>query len=159
ASSVTDAPTVRVTRPQVRKIVRVVGQPSFVEAYERTSIYPKLTGFIEKWYVDIGDTVKKGQVLADLFVPQVVEDYKTKGRTAELDTQRIEPALRKGEGAEADVKAAAARVAAARAILEKFQAQVDRWDSEVARLKREVQKGGVDRQVLDESQNQLRASS
>ncbi len=31
-------PSVRLVQPQVRKIVRVVGQPSFIEAYERTSI-------------------------------------------------------------------------------------------------------------------------
>ena len=34
----------RLIQPQVRNIVRVVGQPSFIESYERTSIYPKLTG-------------------------------------------------------------------------------------------------------------------
>ena len=39
--SVTEPPTVRLVLPLVRKIVRVVGQPSFIEAYERTSIYPK----------------------------------------------------------------------------------------------------------------------
>ena len=44
----------------VRHIVRVVGQPSFIESYERTSIYPKLTAYIEKWIVDIGDKVKRG---------------------------------------------------------------------------------------------------
>ena len=50
--------------PRLRTIVRTVGQPSFIEAYERTSIYPKLTAYIEKWIVDIGDKVKKDQVLA-----------------------------------------------------------------------------------------------
>src|SRR5262245_25569320 len=36
-------PAVQVIRPPVRDITRVVGQPSFIEAYERTSIYPKPT--------------------------------------------------------------------------------------------------------------------
>jgi multidrug efflux pump subunit AcrA (membrane-fusion protein) len=159
AASVSDPPKVRVTKPQVRKIVRVVGQPSFVEAYERTSIYPKLTAFIEKWHVDIGDPVKKGQVLADLFVPEVVEDNKTKGATVELDKQRIDLALRKVDVAKADTKAAAARLESAKAILDKFQSEVDRWTSEVTRLKKEVQKGVVDRQVLEESQNQMRSNT
>jgi HlyD family secretion protein len=158
-TSVAEPPVVKLTQPQVRNIVRVVGQPSFVESYERTSIFPKLTGFIEKWYVDIGDPVKKGQVLCDLFVPEIDEDYKTKGATVELDKQRIELALRRVEVAEADVKAAAARLESAKAILEKFQAQVDRWSSEVVRLKRETHKGVVDRQILDESENQFRSST
>jgi multidrug efflux pump subunit AcrA (membrane-fusion protein) len=157
-ASVAEPAQVRLTQPQVRTIVRVVGQPSFVESYERTSIYPKLSGFIEKWYVDIGDDVKKGQVLADLFVPEIEEDYRTKGATVELDKQKVELALRRVKVAEADVKAAAARLESAKAILEKFEAQVDRWNSEVKRLKRERDRGVVDRQVWDESENQWRSS-
>ncbi len=58
-----------------RTIVRVVGQPSFIEAYERTSVFPKLSAYIQKWIVDIGDRVKKGDILATLFVPELVEDF------------------------------------------------------------------------------------
>ena len=89
-STVAKPPVVQVINPPVRTIVRVVGQPSFIEAYERTSVYPKLTGYIEKWNVDIGDKVKKGDTLATLFVPELVEDYGTKKATVELDKQRIE---------------------------------------------------------------------
>ena len=60
-TTVTKPPTVQVINPPVRTIVRVVGQPSFIESYERTSVFPKLTAYIEKWNVDIGDKVKKGQ--------------------------------------------------------------------------------------------------
>ncbi len=158
-TSVAEPPTVRVMKPQVRNIVRTVGQPSFVESYERTSIYPKLSAFIDQWYVDIGDTVKKGQVLADLFVPEIDEDYMTKGATVKLDREKITLAEKIVEVAKADVKAAQARLDAARAILEKYQAQVDRWDSEVKRLRRETHKGVVDRQILDESENQWRSSA
>lgn len=158
-TSVAEPPTVHLTKPEVRTIVRVVGQPSFVESYERTSIFPKLTGFIEKWYVDIGDDVKKGQVLCDLFVPEIEEDYQTKGETVKLDKEKVTLAERTVEVARADVKSAEARLQAARAILEKFQAQVDRWQSEVKRLKREKDRGIVDRQVWDESENQWRSSA
>jgi multidrug efflux pump subunit AcrA (membrane-fusion protein) len=158
ATSVSAPPAVRVTRPKSRHIVRVVGQPSFVESYERTSIYPKVTGFIEKWYVDIGDDVKKGQVLADLFVPEIKEDYQTKGATVELNKQQIKLAEKTVLVAKADVQSAQSRLDAAKAILERYQALVDRWESEVARLSRETNGGVVDRQVLDESKNQLRAN-
>ena len=70
-TSVSEPPTVRIIRPSIRNIVRVVGQPSFIESYERTSIYPKMTAYIEKWKVDIGDRVKKGDLLATLFVPEI----------------------------------------------------------------------------------------
>ena len=107
-SSASEPPTVRLIHPSVRNIVRVVGQPSFIESYERTSIYPKLTGYIEKWIVDIGDKVKKGQVLATLFVPETVEDFGTKKATVELDKERVELALKLVKVAEADVETAKA---------------------------------------------------
>jgi multidrug efflux pump subunit AcrA (membrane-fusion protein) len=158
ATSASEPPTVQVIKPQYHKIVRVVGQPSFVESYERTSIYPKVTGYIEKWNVDIGDKVKKGDVLATLFVPELVEDCETKHRTVKLDEERVELALKIVEVAEADVKAAEARLEEAKAIVEKYKSDDDRWASEVKRLQREVNKGVVDPQVLLESQNQHRMS-
>ena len=136
------------------EIVRDVGQPSFIEAFERTSIYPKLTAYIDKWIVDIGDKVKKGDVLATLFVPELVEDFGTKKATVKLDEERVELARKLVEVAEADVKAAEARLVEAQAILAKYQAEVDRWDTEVKRLTHEVDRGVVDPQILNESTNQ-----
>jgi multidrug efflux pump subunit AcrA (membrane-fusion protein) len=158
-NSVTKPPSVRAVKPQHRKIVRVVGQPSFVESYEHTSIYPKLTGYIESWNVDIGDKVKKGDVLATLFVPELVEDFATKRATVKLDEEKVDLATKVVKVDEANVEAAKARLEMANAILEKYQAEVDRWDSEVKRLQHEVHRGVVDPQVLLESQNQWKSSA
>ncbi len=157
-TTVSKPPTVQVINPPVRNIVRVVGQPSFIEAYERTSIFPKPSAYIEKWNVDIGDKVKKGDVLATLFVPELVEDHGTKTAIVSLDKQRIELALKVVKVAEADVQASEARLKEAKAILDKYEAEVERWDSEVRRLKNEVDRGVVDPQVLLESNNQLKSS-
>ena len=128
----------RLIQPPVRKIVRVVGQPSFIESYERTSIYPKPTAYIQKWIVDIGDKVKKNDVLATLFAPELVEELGTKKATVVLDRERIALAKEVVEVARADVTAAEARLKEAEEILDKYQAEVDRWDTEVKRLKRQV---------------------
>ena len=157
--TVTKPPTVQVINPPIRNIVRVVGQPSFIESYERTSIFPKLTAYIDSWKVDIGDQVKQGEVLATLFVPELVEDFETKKATVGLDEQRVELALKMVKVAEAEVKSAAASLDEAKAILDKFNAMVERWDSEVKRLQNEVDKGVVDPQVLLESTNQLKSST
>jgi multidrug efflux pump subunit AcrA (membrane-fusion protein) len=157
-ASVSRPPKVRLIHPEVRNIVRTVGQPSFIEAYERTSIYPKLTGYIEKWNVDIGDKIKKDQVLATLFVPELVEDFSTKKATVKLDEERVELAKTLVEVADADLQAAKASLDEAKAILAKFQSEVDRWDTEVQRLKHEVQRGVVDPQILLESTNQWRSA-
>jgi multidrug efflux pump subunit AcrA (membrane-fusion protein) len=151
--------TVQLIHPEIRTIVRVVGQPSFIEAYERTSIYPKMTAYIDKWIVDIGDKVKKGDVLARLFVPEIVEDFGTKKATVKLDEERIELAQTMVEVAEADVQAAQARLEETQSILGKYQAEVDRWESEVDRLDLQVKRGVVDAQILLESQKQLKSSA
>lgn len=159
APSVSEPPTVRIVQPETRTITRVVGQPSFVEAYERTSIYTKVTGYIQKWNVDIGDKVKKGDVLAIIYVPELREDYETKKATVKLDQERVTLAEKLVKVGEADVQAAMARVTETKSILDQYQAQVTRWDTEVKRLTREVKSGVVDAQVLLESENQLKAST
>ncbi len=158
-NTVTKPPAVHVVKPELRTIVRIVGQPSFIESYERSSVFPKMTGYIEKWNVDIGDRVKKGDTLATLYVPELVEDFGTKRATVKLDEQRVERAIKVVKVAEADVRAAEASLKEARAIYDKFEAEVERWDSEVKRLKHEVERGIVDPQILLESTNQLKAST
>jgi RND family efflux transporter MFP subunit len=157
--SVADPPTVRLTQAGIRTIVRTVGQPSFIQAYEHTAIYAKLTSFIEKWIVDIGDKVKKGDVLATLFMPELIEEYRTKKADVVLARQVIDRSLKLVDVAKANVQAADAHLVATRAILGKFQAEVERWETEVDRIHREVQRTVVAPQILLESTNQFRSSS
>jgi HlyD family secretion protein len=157
APSVLALPVLQMIHPQVRRIVRVVGQPSFVQSYERTSIYPKVTAFIEKWNVDIGDKVQKGDVLADLFVPEMREDLGTKKATVEFDQEQVRLAQKEVEVAQAEVSAAKARLDMAVAILAKYEAEVKRWDVQVKRLAREVERQVVAPQILLESENELNA--
>jgi multidrug efflux pump subunit AcrA (membrane-fusion protein) len=158
APSVSEPPVLHIVHPERRKIVRVVGQPSFTQSYERTSIYPKLNAFIEKWNVDIGDKVQKGDVLAELFVPELREQYATRRATVELDKERVRLAKKTVEVDAADVKAARAALDESRSILGKYEAEVKRWDIQVQRLAREVERTVVDPQVLLESQNQWKSN-
>jgi HlyD family secretion protein len=154
----TKPPTVQLVHPQARKIVRVVGQPSFIESFERTSIYNKPSAYIKKWNVDIGDKVKKVDVLATLFAPELVEDLETKKADVVLDRERITLAKEVVEVARAEVTAAEASVEEAKAILEKYESEVVRWDTEVKRLQLQVARVVVNAQVLFESTNQLESS-
>ena len=159
APSVAKPPVLEVIHPQLRKIVRIVGQPSFTQSYERTSIYPKLTAFIEKWNVDIGDKVRKGDVLATLFVPELVESYGSKKATVQYDKDRVRLAQKDVEVSAADVKAARASLEETRSILGKYQAEVERWEVQVRRLTVEVKQTVVDPQILLESTNQLKSNT
>ena len=154
----TKPPTVRLIQPQSREIVRVVGQPSFIESFERTSIFPKPTAYIQKWIVDIGDKVKKVDVLATLFAPELVEELGTKKAAVVLDQERIALAREVVEVARADVTAAEARLKEAEAILDKYESEVNRWTKEVERLQRQVDQVVVNSGVLSESTYQLKSS-
>ena len=159
-TTVTKPPTVQVIQPEVRKHRPGRRPAQLHRSYERTSIYPKLTAYIEKWNVDIGDKVKKGDVLATLFVPELVEDFGTKKATVKLDKQRVELARKMVKVAEADVKAAEARL--------------DRGQGDPGQVRgrgralghprssgctHEVNQGVVDPQILLESTNQLKSSA
>jgi multidrug efflux pump subunit AcrA (membrane-fusion protein) len=157
-SSVAKPPTVQLTQPQIRKIVRVVGQPSFTQAYERSSVYPKMNAYIKNWIVDIGDKVKKGQPLANLFVPELVEDHGTKKAMVVLAQERIALAKEVVEVAKADVEAAQARLEEAQADLASYRAETERWDSEVKRLENELKRGVVNPQDVLQTTNRWKAT-
>lgn len=151
-------PEVRLVHPQKKDIVRTVGQPGFVEAYEQTSIYPKVNGYIEKWNVDIGDRVTKNQLLTTIFVPELVEEHRLKIASVALDEILVEQANRMVEVADGNWKASIAKVTQTKADVIRYQAEVDRWKSEVTRLASLVEQRVVDKQVLDESTRQLRSN-
>src|SRR5262245_21037051 len=61
---------VRVVRPERKTVRYPIEQPGFnIEAFEETLIYPRISGYVGKWTVDIGKTVEEGQLLAELNVP------------------------------------------------------------------------------------------
>ncbi len=157
-TSVTKAQTVSLVQPEVRDLVRVVGQPSFTQSYERSSVYPKMNAYIEKWIVDIGDRVKKGDKLATLFVPELVADHRVKKAKVVLDTERIALANQEVAVAQADVLTAEAQLDEARAELASNKAEAQRWDLEVKRLEQELKRGVVNPQDVLQTTNRWKAS-
>lgn len=155
---ISDVPQVEVVKPTVRTIVRNVGQPSFVEAYEQTAIYPKFSAYIEKWNVDIGDRVKKDQPLATLFVPELLQEYEQKKSLVVEMAALVKQAEKLVDVGEAKLKAADFKVKQARANVGQSQALVSRWESEVNRLTAMVRDRVVDKQVLAESERQLQSN-
>jgi RND family efflux transporter MFP subunit len=149
---------VRVVTPAPRTIVRTVGQPGFVSAYEQTALFAKVAGYVGQWRVDIGDPVRKGDLLAEVSVPELVEDRQQKQAQVELYRVQVEQAEKLVEVADAAIQIAVAQVAEARQDQVKAQAEVQRWQSEVDRLTGLVEDRVVARQVLDESKKQLRTS-
>ncbi|MCS6849777.1 MAG: hypothetical protein NZ700_01245 [Gemmataceae bacterium] len=155
---VSDKPQVRLVNPERRTISRTIGQPGFVDACEQTAIYAKLSGYLEKWYVDINDRVTKDQVLATLFIPELIQEHEQRKAAVVRSQALVDQANKLVEVAEANLQAASAQVAEAKATIGKYQALVERWQSEVKRPTTLVPQKVLDQQVLDESVRQLQAS-
>jgi RND family efflux transporter MFP subunit len=79
-------PTVSVMRPQAAPPVQEVLLPGDVEAFQQTPIYARASGYLKKWYVDIGGHVKAGQLLAEIDAPEVDDQL----RQARADQKQAE---------------------------------------------------------------------
>jgi len=50
---------------------QVLVLPGETAAWYTTTIYARVNGYVDKWFVDIGDHVKKGEILATIDAPEV----------------------------------------------------------------------------------------
>ena len=107
-----EIPRVEVCRPQRGGLARTTTQPGSVEAFEWAQLFAGVSGYLKSQTVDIGDRVKKGQILATVDVPDL-----------EKQVQHDQAALRQ---ARAKVDQMRARVVSARAEVEATHAAVTR---------------------------------
>lgn len=64
-------PTFRVAQVRSSGTVLVASLPGSTEAFEAANIYSRTSGYIAKRYVDIGDRVKVGDLLAEITAPEL----------------------------------------------------------------------------------------
>ena len=140
---------VAVAKPKSAAIHRQVRQPGYIEAWEQTAIFPKIAGFVLDWNVDIGDPVDKNKVLAELYVPEVVEEVSLKAAQVMLAKEAF-------EAAKARVLTATAWIEEARAGLQRAQANHRFWQLEHARISKLT--GVINKQEKEETKNQLESA-
>src|SRR3954468_18844772 len=143
----------------VRKTLKLVTtQPGRIEAFEEAPLFPKLAGFVQKVLVDIGDSVKKDQLLIKLSIPEMLDEVKQmEALVAQADAE--------GRQADAAVKAAKAmagtaeaKVAQAMAGIGRASGEYERWKAEHARMTDLAGQGSVTQKLVDEALNQLRSA-
>ena len=123
----TSSPTVRVIQPKRSPAIAVTILPGDVQAMEEITIYPRTTGYVKRWLVDIGDEVKEGQLLAEIDTPEIRAQY-----------QQSEAAL-----------------AESKATLERSHATANLAKITTERLRGLVAKKNVAQQELDDAENNL----
>lgn len=67
-------PTVAVVHPQSEKPDEDLVLPGSLQAYEESPIYARTSGYLVRWYKDIGSKVTKGELLAKIDTPEVDQE-------------------------------------------------------------------------------------
>jgi RND family efflux transporter MFP subunit len=66
-------PTVAVIYPSPSRLSPEVALPGNTEAFTDTPIYARTSGYLKRWYFDIGARVRKGQLMAQIETPELDE--------------------------------------------------------------------------------------
>ncbi|WP_454624365.1 efflux RND transporter periplasmic adaptor subunit [Bradyrhizobium cenepequi] len=126
--------------------------PGDVQAWYEAAVYARVSGYLKKWYFDIGAGVKKGQVLAEIDAPDVdaqlsaaraklratnatiqVRDAEARFASTTFARWRDSPkgvvSVQEQESKQADYERAAAQLNAAKADAAVAQAEVDRLEA------------------------------
>jgi RND family efflux transporter MFP subunit len=69
--------------------------PGQTAAWYESTIYARVSGYVAKWYVDIGDHVHRGQTLATIDTPEL--DAELAGARAELTAAQAQVKVREAE--------------------------------------------------------------
>ena len=79
-------PTVAIIHPVVESGNEDLVLPGTLQAYVESPIYARTNGYLKKWYHDIGSSVKKDDLLADIDTPEV--DQQLDQARADLNTSK-----------------------------------------------------------------------
>jgi membrane fusion protein (multidrug efflux system) len=64
-------PTVAVVNPELLSTAQPIDLPADVQPYQDVAIYARISGYVGKWFSDIGTQVSAGQLLAVIEAPEV----------------------------------------------------------------------------------------
>jgi RND family efflux transporter MFP subunit len=124
-------PALKLVHPEKKDIRRMIERPGYnIQAFERTPLYAKIAGYVSKWNFDIGDAVHEGDVLAELYIPEMTVELKQK---------------------EAAVRQASSEIKQTEAAILRAQAELERTKSQYARLEKVNRSGVLDKEQVDET--------
>jgi RND family efflux transporter MFP subunit len=89
------APPVDVITARPAQVGQDLVLPGQTAAWYETTIYARVNGYVAKWLVDIGDHVRKGQVLAIIETPEL--DAELSAAKAQLKSSDAQVAAREAE--------------------------------------------------------------
>ncbi|SIO60515.1 RND family efflux transporter, MFP subunit [Singulisphaera sp. GP187] len=145
-------------RPRRASLHRNIEQPGQIEAFERTALYSKIPGFVERYHFDIGDRVRKGQLLAELSVPEVVEELHQKEAAVIEGEVLIVQAQAMLRVAEAKVTQSDATLRLSEASRLKAEATKSWWKLEHNRVSRLLGRGASSQAEMEQTDEKFKTA-
>ncbi|MEX2026435.1 MAG: efflux RND transporter periplasmic adaptor subunit [Pirellulaceae bacterium] len=152
-----------------KKLVRYTEQPGQIAAMEETPIVAKISGYVRRIHVDIGDRVKgpvydgdtlmePGQPLIEIDVPEMHKEHAQKLASIQQAKSEIKQSQAAIKVAKAMGASSEALVAEAQASIDRVNADFERRKSELARMTDLAARQAVTDKLVDEATNQYRAA-
>ena len=82
--------TVVVVHPVAEKPDEELVLPASLQAYEESPIYARTSGYLLRWYKDIGSRVAKGELLADIDTPEIDQELSQARATRQQISAQLE---------------------------------------------------------------------
>jgi RND family efflux transporter MFP subunit len=129
-------PTVDVISPIVSGATSEIALPGNTQAFDDTPIYARTSGYLKQWFVDIGQHVSKGELMATIETPELDEQLQVaqadlKSAQADLNlaittSNRFTNLLKLDSVSQQETDVAVSGAAAKRAAVEAAEANVRR---------------------------------
>lgn len=165
-------PLVRVVpvHPTRETAIRHCEQPGQIVPIEAAPIHAKVSGFVRRVHVDIGDVVKgpvyddsgklteHGQLLLEIDAPELEKEQTQKQALitqAEAEARQAQAAIAVANAAR---DSAAADVEEAKAMVDRVAAERDRWQSEFTRISDLAGRQAVTGKLVEETESKYRAA-
>ena len=141
-STSNDAPSAAVATVRLRPAVSSITVPGVFQAYQDVLIHAKVSGYVKQIFVDIGDRVHTGEVLAILEVPELnaqVDSAKAAVMRDQSEIQRTRHDVSRAMAIHAALHSEYARLNTAAATMPGLVAQQDIDNKQAADLSSEAQ--------------------
>jgi HlyD family secretion protein len=145
---------VKIVNPHKGGLTRTTTQPGTLHAFQYADLFAKASGFLRAQVVDIGDTVEKGQVLAEVYDPERQQQVALVAAEVERAKAAVQQAQARKTTAEAAVKAAEAEVAVRKTEISQTAAIRRFREKEFIRYSQLARNSVTDQRVADERQEQ-----
>ena len=130
--------TVNVVNPQPGAPTREIRLPGTTQAFSDAPIFARTSGYLKRWYFDIGAHVKAGQLLAEIDSPEVdqqllqaradLETARANLRQAQITADRWEALLESGSVSKQETDQAVSTLSATKATVDSNAANVRRLE-------------------------------